>query len=156
MDISDNISWQSGPLPFARAAYVWAAAAGVAGAYFPEEFARLALQYDPPTARDGQRPCDDVGDRVPGPGTLGVLFEEAEYRADWRARMGEAFLFGLPCGRSGGSYVPPKLPILEDGALIWSTSVDTVLRYTTGGWIVEIRGVHVTRADAAQYALHGS
>lgn len=132
-------AWVSGPLPFSDAAAVWAAAAGIAGAYFPDEFARLAGIYHV----------------SPGQWCLPALCEEATRRARWRARFDGAAEAGVPFGRPAGSFVEPRAADIVCGRLEWMTSVVTALYpHPEQGWEVAIEGgVHRERQAAAEAAI---
>lgn len=135
--------WESGPLPFARAACVWAEAAGIAGAYVPEEFARLVIQHLSSSPNE-----EELREEV-----LPFLLEEAEARACWRAKF---FGNGSYCGPRGledKTYEMPRTAFVQDNELIWETSVRTILARTSQGWEVRIEGVHYPRARAANNAL---
>lgn len=137
--------WTSEPMGFGSALRVWSAAAGIAGAYVPDELWLMSEEYILGAGSSEGMPDLDVAERV-----LRVLLDEAERRAHWRAQYGDVGTDGLPILLV--DYIPPRTAEIADGALVWRTSVDTVLRYD-GGWCVEVRGEHVTRVAAAKTAI---
>lgn len=135
-----------GPMPFAEAARVWAAAAGIAGAYLPPEFAALAALYLP-----GDSSADAPVE------ILEELLREADSRALWRAKYCGAPDAGFPFGIPEGSYIPPRGAEVIHGRLEWQTSVCTVLcPAEDGGWLVRIEGEHPERQAAAQAAFEAT
>lgn len=136
--------WRSGPLPFARAVSVWCAAAGVAGAYYPQELEHLARQLSPrPDGLNLEFPSDSP--QFPGLSALERLHEEAQWRAQWRSEY-EQQVFDWP-------DIAPRGCDIVDGRLVWVTSVVTALYPHPEGWEVAIEGEHVTRWEAAESCL---
>lgn len=140
-------TWESPDLPFGQALAVWAAAAGTAGAFVPQELlelARLWRKY--------------YGQRSPTDKEFWRVVREAIRRADW-------------CNDHMGPRGPaPRLPTCATGpygGLVWRTSVLTMLHPTQPGelpleegdrlweitWTVEIFGAHEVRTTAAESCL---
>ena len=126
MVIIDGIHW-------AKAARIFAAGAGVAGAYWPRELDSLAL------SSYGHVPEYLTPERV-------------QSIADWCTQRAVALHFGVADIFEFGAFVEePKSAIVDGNSLIWRTSVDITLAYSpyTGcGWRVSISGPHELRETA--------
>lgn len=120
----------SPPLPFRDAARVWAAAAGIAGAFWPRYFGAIAGQWRRDSYEDSPAPDDML--RLMAATDAAVI---AEF---------------------DGAGPAPKKPVYYPGAstLCWESSVMTWLYPSIGGrWIVSIDGIPDLRRDAALAAL---
>lgn len=135
-----DATWRSGPLPFRIAAQAWAAAAGINGAFVPDEFYGV-VQYIRPD------PTESATD------LLESCLAEANRRADWfQARVNPG---GMGLARAEVVYA----------RLEWVTSVTTVLyrvdpvpctpdTFASDRWEVAIEGGrHVTRQEAAEQVI---
>lgn len=117
--------WRSDALPLRVALECWGSAAGVAGAYYPDAIVTLAQSS------------------APLPRTLDLIHEAAHGAALARHRERDP----------EGAWPSPRDAAIVDGALVWETSVVTVLRPVDGAWVVEIHGEHPIRQRAAESVL---
>lgn len=128
---------ETGPLSLRQAATVWAAAAGINGAYVPAAMPLAAAVW--PGLEDLRSPAQ----------ILQALADDAAAIADVRAARA-ADLCGLP----RPSDLPPKRAELVHGRLVWETSVTVALcPHPSGGWMVRLEGYHPERARALMRAL---
>jgi hypothetical protein len=103
-----------GPLCLVHATEIFSAAAGIAGAYYPDHLLHCVRHGDD---------HDSLLD----------VHREARRRADWDA----------------GSFGCRGPDVATADEIAWETSVVTRLYRQGDDWYAEVRGVHITRVDAA-------